>query len=628
MRSPRMIHAAVALCAFLAASAAFAPRAFPADNAFYVNSKDLEICYEITATGPAKIKDVELWVTTDNGRNWQRAEGARKAEGEDGVPYFAYTVKDDGTYGFDTVAKDEASNSEAPPGEPETVIVVDTKSPALKLLKPEKGGIKLRTGDQLELQWECRDQNIGGRPVRIEVSTDSGKNWATALAKGPAAGTHMLPLKSEGACHMLVRLCAEDLAGNKSVAELEDGVLVTREDNQSGPFPPSVSPSRTFDVEYEIENVGPSGLMAVLLWYSADEGKSWTFYGRDEDLVSPMTFEAPGDGVFWFYLSALNKPGIPSKPDPVSGTQADAMTLVDTAAPVVGILKPAMAEAWSGGSTQTIQWMAKDAHLVEKSISIFYSSDDGKTWQPVQDAQNIENTGTFTWAAPLINTTQLRIKVTAKDAGGNEGFAVSQEPVTIDSEKIHIDKISVRPRPGGRSQPNYPVGNTPVPPKKDAEVAKKHYQNATVLRAQGKLDDAIAQFEAAVAADKHFAEAWNDLGVVYFQKNRLQEAMGAFGKASEASPGDPEIACNLAKCCTATKSYDAAVENARRALGLTSSASPIAAEVADTLWALANQAARDGNRIAARTACEAIISIDSPDSRWEKQAKSLLDGLK
>ena len=55
--------------------------------------------------------------------------------------------------------------------------------------------------------------------------------------------------------------------------------------------------TRVFDIEYEV-NAASLPLDAVQLWYTKDGGKSWHQYGPDDDRQSPISFEAPAEGLY------------------------------------------------------------------------------------------------------------------------------------------------------------------------------------------------------------------------------------------------------------------------------------------------------------------------------------------
>src|SRR4051812_39683115 len=78
-----------------------------------------------------------------------------------------------------------------------------------------------------------------------------------------------------------------------------------------------------------------------------------------------------------------------------------------------------------------------------------------------------------------------------------------------------------------------------------ADVAEAHYKSGMALKAQGKLDEAIVELEAAVAARANHGMAWNSLGILYKQKKDDTKALGAFEKAAKIMPKQAPVLSNL-----------------------------------------------------------------------------------
>ena len=66
------------------------------------------------------------------------------------------------------------------------------------------------------------------------------------------------------------------------------------------------------------------------------------------------------------------------------------------------------------------------------------------------------------------------------------------------------------------------------------------------LRAQAKLEEAVACFRLALASDPNHAPAHNNLGIALMSQGRLDEAIASFRRAVTAAPGDANAFSNLA----------------------------------------------------------------------------------
>src|SRR4029079_7275118 len=56
----------------------------------------------------------------------------------------------------------------------------------------------------------------------------------------------------------------------------------------SPPSPPKLVGSRTFALEYDLDDAGRGGVSKVELWGSRDGGKTWSRYAQDDDNRSPL----------------------------------------------------------------------------------------------------------------------------------------------------------------------------------------------------------------------------------------------------------------------------------------------------------------------------------------------------
>ncbi len=67
-------------------------------------------------------------------------------------------------------------------------------------------------------------------------------------------------------------------------------------------------------------------------------------------------------------------------------------------------------------------------------------------------------------------------------------------------------------------------------------AANRALQQGRKYRAQGEMEEATKAFQAAVAADANFVEAYNDLGDSYLEQQRFIEAQNAFQSALNLNP--------------------------------------------------------------------------------------------
>ena len=89
---------------------------------------------------------------------------------------------------------------------------------------------------------------------------------------------------------------------------------------------------------------------------------------------------------------------------------------------------------------------------------------------------------------------------------------------------------------------------------------------ANAYRTAGKLDDAVATYEKAVAILPGFAEAHGNLGVMYFKKGETDKAISEFQAAVSADKLSPEAYLDLGAVYHAQRKYDEAITSYKEGL--------------------------------------------------------------
>lgn len=93
-------------------------------------------------------------------------------------------------------------------------------------------------------------------------------------------------------------------------------------------------------------------------------------------------------------------------------------------------------------------------------------------------------------------------------------------------------KLVLRDYDGSIADTNYSIKLAPKAP--GVEIA---YNNrAAALQLKGELDEALADFDKAIAINPNYPPPYNGRGVILREKGRLDEALIAFNKAVELNP--------------------------------------------------------------------------------------------
>lgn len=202
-----------------------------------VNSNRVTLDYEVAKFGPSGLRSVTLYVTRDEGRNWQQIgeqpidpPQAQELQGQERTLRRSLSVdlQEDGIYGFYLVVRNGAGLGKPPPqvGEtPQMRVEVDRTSPEAKLYAPEPD--KARR-DVLILRWVAVDRNLTATPITLQWARQPAGPWETIGAPElPNTGQFVWELR--GATmppQVYLRLTVRDGAGNEGVAETPEPILI------------------------------------------------------------------------------------------------------------------------------------------------------------------------------------------------------------------------------------------------------------------------------------------------------------------------------------------------------------------------------------------------------------------
>ena len=181
-------------------------------------------------------------------------------------------------------------------------------------------------------------------------------------------------------------------------------------------------------LEYQIEQVGPSGVGKVEVWMTRDQGQSWTRIGEARDHKSPVEIDLPGEGLFGVSLAVSNGRGFGGTP-PGAGDAADWWIEVDTTRPSGEFqgVKPAMGSSDGG---LVINWTAHDKNLGSEPIDLYYSAHRDGPWQII--AKGIKNEGHYRWSVPNDAGSQAYLRLVVTDRAGNSMHCDTPQPVLLD----------------------------------------------------------------------------------------------------------------------------------------------------------------------------------------------------
>lgn len=202
---------------------------------------------------------------------------------------------------------------------------------------------------------------------------------------------------------------------------------------------PEMIHSRRFELDYEVADVGSSGISRVELWGTRDGGRTWESYAIDEDQQSPIDVAVHGEGIYGFRITVRSGAGMGGQP-PASGELPDVWVGVDVTRPFARLLA-ADQGAGPDASQVIIHWEAGDELLGERPIALAFSPTADGPWTTIAD--QLENSGEFVWRLEAGVPEQFYVQLKVRDEAGNEQTVESREPVMLDRQRPigHIRQI-------------------------------------------------------------------------------------------------------------------------------------------------------------------------------------------
>ena len=191
---------------------------------------------------------------------------------------------------------------------------------------------------------------------------------------------------------------------------------------------PLYSNTKTFSLDYRVDNDPGSPIRDVELWGTTDQGQTWSAWGSDPDRRTPFDIEVETDGLFGFRMVIIGANGLASN-RPRNGDNADAWIHVDTSKPYAKLTSALYGTGSEAGSL-IIEYQAKDEYFGERPVSLFFGETPDGPWQVI--SRGVRNQGRFAWPADPNLPPTIYLKIEAIDAAGNIATSVLDLPVNVE----------------------------------------------------------------------------------------------------------------------------------------------------------------------------------------------------
>ncbi len=205
--------------------------------------------------------------------------------------------------------------------------------------------------------------------------------------------------------------------------------------------------SRRIRLNYEIREVGPSGVSRVELWATRD-GRTWQRYFDERPSPGPLLVHVAEEGRYGFTILVKNGVGGSAKA-PVAGDAPQMWVEVDETKPTVQLHDVKVGHDADAGKV-TISWSACDANLHDRPYVLSYSATPEGPWLPIVGELE-KGTNHYTWTMPKDVPYRFHVRVEASDKAGNVGAATTTQPVTVDHAQprgviLGVDAEPAQPR--------------------------------------------------------------------------------------------------------------------------------------------------------------------------------------
>jgi hypothetical protein len=419
----------------------------PPGDTTYTRAPVFQIPFQ-PESGERRLKEVQLYVSTDLGQTWKQAVNATPEQ-----RYFVFRAQHDGIHWFSVRTIDldgKAVPVDMAGARPGLKVYVDTQPPLVhvRALAPRDG--------ELGVEWEIKDDNLDMASIQVDYRVAGSNEWIPIPGPSQSVGQRYWKPVTNGAIEVRVR--ARDRADNWNEDKTTNNPGGAAAGTPSNSGAPAASGARTTDsgiklvnstniaLNYEIKDKGPSGISVVELWYTQDAGaRSWQKYREEKgDVHPPFTVDVSGEGLYGFTLIVRSGVGLGDRP-PQVGDQPQVWVEVDLTKPIVHVGSVEVGRGPEAGRL-AISWTATDKNLGAHSITLSYSEQSGGPWNPI--ASNVENTGRYIWQMPSGVPYRFHVRVEATDRAGNIGSADTSAPVIVDLAQPKGVILNVEPAAG------------------------------------------------------------------------------------------------------------------------------------------------------------------------------------
>jgi hypothetical protein len=312
-------------------------------------------------------------------------------------------------------------------------------------------------------------------------------------------------------------------------------------------------PSRQVVVEYR-----PAGVAEVTeaeLWVSADSGRTWQPAATAHDGQHALSYNAPGDGRYDFYVVLRNDAGASAEP-PQPGSTPVLTAIVDTVPPLFQIHSAGTEPGQDGRPILALQATLVEENLSATGIRVFYRTAD-QSWLDGGTAQRSDSR--LVWPLPETAGSPCDLRVVVTDLAGNQSSA--------DVLDVPIPRPSAAQGPATSQEsregvpPPQPVTVATIaspattPKAVDTSELRRLRSLAAGFMSAAQYPLAAARLEDALALSPNEPDLLVDLGSALYRMGRYEDAEARFQSALGVLPDHAAAIEGLALVAATQKRY-------------------------------------------------------------------------
>lgn len=191
-------------------------------NRSVVSGPIAQLEYRVEQVGASGVGKVEVWITSDEGKNWQKL-----CEDPDHTSPAEVRLPGEGVYGLSVVVTNGNGVGDPPPARgtvPDSWVEIDSTRPSAQLLSVRQG--QGEDAAFLLINWAASDKNFGPTPVDLYYAAQREGPWQPIVRGVKNDGYYRWTVPPQAGSEFFVRLDVTDRAGNTTRCESPHPVVV------------------------------------------------------------------------------------------------------------------------------------------------------------------------------------------------------------------------------------------------------------------------------------------------------------------------------------------------------------------------------------------------------------------